>query len=596
MSSEATVYPEADHSSESDPDTADDWECESYDSPGDSDVDIANTHESNKELAERDAVKEFLKKIKSIDTLEDLATRQWIGSLPLRWSNGAIPLFTHNGTDYQLHISYTWMKGIRTAGEWIAPSWEVMKKIYAQNKTNKEDQKDREHDADVKVNPDRAVDSQVHCLARASEQSSMEFVTNPSVVIPFGKLFLNRLGHSSWTGYEVFVSGSLELWLIYVPGEQDYENLNIVDSGLFPSPREISPNGPKDNPTEQEPREKLVRFWTSLTSLQTATFEGIHEQIGQTRVLTGHFYLLEISKHQASLAIPDVEAIRSSLRRTGLPSRNNFSAYLEGDSFCVDAVSPVGGQLLLLAKENAKRHFVRVVFELPTTKRLDRSSSLISLVAETGSHEIIRRLNNSAYIDVYIDAYASESDFCHPNLIDILKEAEQNNFHALFESLLRRIEFNSILRSGTTLFLQAILTGNYSLVKSIVDSGRVDLNIVDLEGVTPLSQAIRSEFPQIANYLLDTGQIHINTINSSDILGRTPLHIAVERGQRGVIKRILEIPDVDIHRYDLSGSTPQSLAEGLGYHEIVGMLKEAINVQQGGNCKVAPRTRIRRTF
>lgn len=256
--------------------------------------------------------------------------------------------------------------------------------MYANHEMNKKDQMDRDHDTAGEFNPDQAVDFYVHFLARATEQSSMELVINPLTVIPLGKLFLNRLGHSSWTGYEVFVSASLEVWLIYVSGEQDYGSWDTVDSGLSLYPQGISPNEPKDNPAEQEPRQKLVRFWTSLASLQTATFEAIHKQVGHTRVLTGSLYLLEISKHDASLSI---QRIHHDLLA------DPFSVYLEGDTFCVDAVSPVGGELLLLARGNAKRHFVRVVFELPIGKRLDRSSSLISLAAETGSREIIRLLN-----------------------------------------------------------------------------------------------------------------------------------------------------------------------------------------------------------
>ncbi|KAF2962784.1 hypothetical protein GQX73_g10789 [Xylaria multiplex] len=252
---------------ESEPDSADVSECESYNASCDPDADIANTHESNEEFKKSDILMDFFTKIKDVNvevvvkTLKDEATREWIGSLPSRWRDGIIPLFTYNETDYQLHISYTWMNVIDTSGYSMTGP--------------RDDQ--------------RTVDFYAHALAWASGENSTEIVLQPLVIIPLGKL-LNRLGHSSWAGYEVFVSDSLEVWMIYVPNDQDDMRWKTFNSG-FPLPQGINNDQSKDTPAKQEPRYKLMRLCASLKHLRTATFEDIQPRHERSLFCTGSHYL-----------------------------------------------------------------------------------------------------------------------------------------------------------------------------------------------------------------------------------------------------------------------------------------------------------------
>ncbi|KAI1128536.1 hypothetical protein F5Y10DRAFT_291957 [Nemania abortiva] len=400
-------YSTPDYLLESDPDTTDLSELEIYDGPYDPDPDIANTHESNAELEQRQASKEFFERIKDINTLKEEATRGWLGSLPSQFHLGALPLFSHDETDYQLHLAYTYMGGFTTC-------------------------------------MDQMVEFYVHALARASKMNSMELVTNPLVVIPLGKLFVNRHGYSSWTGYEIFVSGSLEVWMIYVLSEQHSVDWDIVDSGLFPSPQEINLDEPENNLEEQEPspKPKLARLWTSLSSLETATFEDVCDQVRQTQqVFEGSLYLLEMSMYQAPNAVLNFESTSSSPRNGDFL----YPPYLELYGLRVNALSPAGSQLLLLTREHVEKSITRLVFG-QHVQEFDKDSSLLLLAMKTSSWQILKLIDKSADID----AYAGGIDFNDSELIGILAKVRGMGFDALFNFLSHRINMNGIHTSRAT--------------------------------------------------------------------------------------------------------------------------------------------------
>ena len=138
----------------------------------DPDVDIASTHERNKKLDERDAVKGFFNRIENIITLDDGESRKWIGSLPDEMFKEAIPLFTdydHN-VNYQLHFSYTGMKGFHT---YALPS---------QNAAKNE--------------KDNIFDAFIHRLVHITTQNEAKLISEPSFVIPLENLFVHESGYA----------------------------------------------------------------------------------------------------------------------------------------------------------------------------------------------------------------------------------------------------------------------------------------------------------------------------------------------------------------------------------------------------------------
>ena len=110
---------------------------------------------------------------------------EWFGSLPSKMVRKAIPLFTDpaNGADYQLHLAFTRMDGLHTYS----------------------------HSA---VMPPRTVENEKDLIPHYYAHTQVRIVTWPDIVVPLGKLFANSSGHSDWTGYEVFVSRKMDLWII----------------------------------------------------------------------------------------------------------------------------------------------------------------------------------------------------------------------------------------------------------------------------------------------------------------------------------------------------------------------------------------------
>jgi len=313
------------------------------------DADIANTHKTNEELRGRDAVKQFFKEVENMDTLEDNEKREWIGSLPSKMFEEAIPLFTDfdTRTDYQLHFSYTRMEGLHT---YTFPS--PVSHHAAENES------------------DDIPDYYVHSLLHATNRNKVELVSEPNIVIPLGKLFVNESGRSNWTGYEVFVSSNMELWMIYILDEDDFEKWYSVDCSL--SRRRTIPGSAKEEQTEKFPSFKIARLWNSLRTLHSGSFKEAADTVGASRSnnYTGSFRLLEISTSEISQAI----------------SSSNKSVYkiLETRGFRVNAESPAGREMLLLAAQNAEKPILKLKFENQAQSEFDDSQPLNYLVTRYG--------------------------------------------------------------------------------------------------------------------------------------------------------------------------------------------------------------------
>jgi hypothetical protein len=282
------------------------------------DIDIAATHEDNAALKERDKVQKFLEKLSEMKDLVSDETRQWIGSLPRRMAEDAIPLFTDNDTDtgYQLHFSYSWMSALHSTGfSFIKP-------------------------------PDRFI----HSLLHVTNSDNCEVVSNPSIVIPLGKLFVNKSGSSHWTGYKVVASSSLELWIIYILDEVGPERSYPVECSLS---RCIIPGDETDRrmQTENSPNFKIARLWTSLSTLPSATFEKAVEKIrvSNCEKYMGSFCLLEHPRDKA----PQVVSLAKTPVDKMLMTRR----------LMVNANSIAGRGLLSLAYKKANMAIFILMFE-----------------------------------------------------------------------------------------------------------------------------------------------------------------------------------------------------------------------------------------
>ncbi|KAI1161409.1 hypothetical protein F5B18DRAFT_450397 [Nemania serpens] len=416
------------------PVTSDDEDAsDGWSTPPDPDVDIANTHADNRELKRREAWKSCFEIFSNLESLWDKSSRDCIGSMPSKWRNEAIPLFEHGSTGYQLHLSYTWMKAIHTYSS---------------------------ADSD-KTGLDRA-DWYLHGLARDTGRAGIDIVQQPLFVIPLGKLFINKDGHSAWTGYEMFVSNDLKVWIIYVPDKDNSIIWDTADSGLFAS------SGEQPNQTGMR---KLAQFWPSLKDLlQSATFEEVRKIVrspGRGWDITDRFYLLEISTR-------DIESLEKSY-----DARVSFTKA----GLCVGLISDrikladglAAHKLLLLAKENPKNSIVKLVHYLANSHTFYRDfdndfyqGSLLQHAVQENDHHIVDTIVKSRDIS----AFANESDF---DDLDMLANADQFEMNELVNLILDRIKLDMV-RYNTTPFLIAVWRCPIRVIKLLLRSKKVEVN------------------------------------------------------------------------------------------------------------------------
>ncbi|KAI1165372.1 hypothetical protein F5B18DRAFT_611936 [Nemania serpens] len=392
--------------------------------PPELDADIANIHARNSELRERKVTQPCFEVFDALESLENEDFRDWIGWISHDWCNEAIPLFEHDDADYQLHFSYTWTKGIRTYAD------------------------------DDEPEPGLS-DLELHGIAGVTEEGRIEIITRPLVVISLGRLFVNQSGRSIWTGYELFVSGSLEVWMVYVPNQHYATSWKTIDTGLFAYRKE----------SDQTGKYKLARFCSSLRDLRKATFEVVQKEVASTGLSRyTSFYRLELPG-------PDIQEFE------GRDLEQNHSFCLRSENTTLGP-GLACSQLLLLATEHTDECFVR----LSSTgygSYYEHGTSLLKEAASAESWQIVDMILASANVD----AYAREVDFSD---IDILRRADRSGSEALVKLILARIQPNLVDESGETPFITAILSGKTSLVKSLLETGKVDMDQPDVWGRKPL--------------------------------------------------------------------------------------------------------------
>lgn len=131
---------------------------------------------------------------------------------------------------------------------------------------------------------------------------------------------------------------------------------------------------------------------------------------------------------------------------------------------------------------------------------------------------------------------------------------------------LGREEINRADENGTVVLHRAAMTGDYRVVRRLLDSGAM-VDIKDVTGTSALHLAAISGNPEIVRTLLDMGAM----VNRKERSGFTPLHLAIIRGNRPAAEVLLE-GGADIEAKALIGSTPLVLASGAGNHDLTALL------------------------
>jgi ankyrin repeat protein len=145
-----------------------------------------------------------------------------------------------------------------------------------------------------------------------------------------------------------------------------------------------------------------------------------------------------------------------------------------------------------------------------------------------------------------------------PSRLLTKKVISQEQAHALGLRLINKIKNNYIF--SNTLCKH---------IKSLIQQG-ADVNVTDNNGVTPLHSAVLRDHREIVKILLNAGA-HVNVTDND---GYTPLLSAVLMGYREIVKILLDAGS-DVNAVDNDGATPLHWAASENYLEVLKMLLHA---------------------
>lgn len=281
---------------------------------------------------------------------------------------------------------------------------------------------------------------------------------------------------------------------------------------------------------------------------------------------------------------------------TGISTEAYFQEF---NTFCIYAVLPKKGTESLETSLNE-------TIKLHDTSDIHRDQSILFQASFEGDLEVVKAL-----LDKGTPHDQAENDFAFPLIM-----AAQNNHLKVVEALLERgADANQAMSDGTTSLYIAAQEGYVGIVKALLNEG-AELNHYTPDNPTPLYIAACNGNVGVVEALLDKNADHKQAISD----GSTPLLIAVKNGHLQIVEALLkhgadpnlaeengvtpllfaaqngelEIVNAlltkganpNLAMKDASASTPLTLAEAQGHHEIVEALRLHLDPEHS---KVGPK-------
>ncbi|KIW56094.1 hypothetical protein PV05_04778 [Exophiala xenobiotica] len=163
-------------------------------------------------------------------------------------------------------------------------------------------------------------------------------------------------------------------------------------------------------------------------------------------------------------------------------------------------------------------------------------------------------MNRNILVNMTLLYWAVEKD-----KIDLLKILLQTN----------KVDVDICDLYGRTAFLRAARLGRAEAVKLLLWTRKVDINSKDNSGLTPLALAAEHGHAALVRFLLDTGKVDIESLSQ---LGQTPLSLAAEGGHEAMVKLLVQTEKVDIESRDSKAWTPTCWALSNGHRAVVELL------------------------
>jgi ankyrin repeat protein len=173
---------------------------------------------------------------------------------------------------------------------------------------------------------------------------------------------------------------------------------------------------------------------------------------------------------------------------------------------------------------------------------------------------------NNAVLELLLPEVSLNTDFDRypTGYLQPLRWAALGEHEGVLELL-----FNSMHEPPKGLLLQAAEYGHKALVRLLLKTGKVDVDMKDHLGRTPLFWAAKCGHQDVVQLLLKTGKVDVST---KDEKGCTLLYKAAERGHKAIVRLLLKTGKVDVDTKDKWGCTPLFRAAERGHQDVVRIL------------------------
>ncbi|KAK2756537.1 hypothetical protein FQN54_005430 [Arachnomyces sp. PD_36] len=126
----------------------------------------------------------------------------------------------------------------------------------------------------------------------------------------------------------------------------------------------------------------------------------------------------------------------------------------------------------------------------------------------------------------------------------------------------------------TYLIMLAAAKGDVEMIKSLLDSGEIDVNHTIWGGVSLLLIAVRNLHVHLVQLLIERGA----NPNSLDLCGVALLLSPVKVGRADIVKVFLSAPEIDLNVLDLNGNGPLTIAAKRGHIKVAKLLMTSTDI------------------
>lgn len=207
-------------------------------------------------------------------------------------------------------------------------------------------------------------------------------------------------------------------------------------------------------------------------------------------------------------------------------------------------------------------------WEQMQTGRLERPASALAVSSYFGLKSIVQELicDNELNKDYM-------NDFDQTSLL----WAAERGHEAVVKLLLQTGKMDLNLKdseSGKTPIAYAAENGHEGIARLLLRTGKVDPDSDSKDGWTPLSYAAKNGHKSIAEMLLGTGKVNPESV-TRDRFHVTPLAIAAAAGHDEIVKLLFQTAKIDPNPKALDDVTPLLFAASEGHEAVVKLLLEA---------------------